>query len=206
MEPLNVLNMNQGVFRADRSLHVMKLVRAHRPTSERDLFKIINDHYGVYCPLCGQLSVDTIDGYALKLFESQEAEWKEAKFTYTQCYSWTVGYFVTRSYKGWYCEQTIIAHLETLIVPLTVSESSHHTDQVMRVDAEVMNKDRIVCGLQIKPESYMYVPDYIKNDIAKAHEQYPRPVFTILYEGECVLMFEDTLVDKIIEVDARWVE
>lgn len=97
-------------------------------------------------------------------------------------------------------ENNTIANLRGLFPYLEFRKSDGKKDHQYAVDYEVYRNGRLICGLQIKPPSYMWNAPYIQKARyanAKKYEEYQKaygvPVYTIISTNKGIINNTDIL-------------
>lgn len=185
---LNVLNEKMKISSVYNSVPVMKLIHKHKPKTKRELKDLIDYHYTHKCD-CGIRSKGTVEDFGRKLYESQLEYWGEYKFSLKRCIQWEYDLFVTNSLKGAYMEGEAVKVLSDVLPSIfSVHEVNNIVDVNFRVDIEVKWCGFLVFGVQVKPESYDYMDDKVKNVNAVLNSKYPVNVRYLYYDSEGVFI------------------
>lgn len=183
--PLNHLNSIYGLSAPWRTVPVIKLIRQHHPSSRQTLVQLIASH-AQEPPVCdcGIRSTGTIQDFGNTLYEAQIKEWREYRFTRDQCIQWHYQLFIVNSLRG--------SAVETKALNLfreygwDTEESSDHWDCTYRVDLVLRHPDdkRIVCGIQVKPESFQRMGPSIQKFNKQCNRKWGYPVYYLYYDNK----------------------
>lgn len=191
---LNILNEEKKISSAYNSVPIIKLIRKHKPQTKSELKELIEFHYIHKCE-CGIRSKGTIEDFGRNLYESQLEYWGEYKFSLNECIQWEYDLFITNSLKGEYMEGKAVEELKKILPSIfTVNEVSNVVDINFRVDVEVRWCDFLVFGVQVKPESYEFMSDDIKNINYALNSKYPVEVRYLYYNSDGVFLNIDDVV------------
>ncbi len=182
--PLNKLNGKAGISAPYRSVPVSKLVRKHNPKSAAELEKLIEEHVGGGCS-CGVISQGTIQDFGKNLYEAQKEYWGEYKFTLDECIQWEYDLFILQMLKGTRMEDKCKEELTSKLgKDYSVKDTSNFIDEELRVDLEVYRGEKLIAGIQVKPESFNKVRSSVQLFNKNANEQYGYPVLYADYNYE----------------------
>jgi Holliday junction resolvase-like predicted endonuclease len=180
MTNLNELNGSCGISAPYKSVPVMKLIREHNPKSRSELSDLIKYHYENDCS-CGIKSQGTVEDFGNNLYNAQLHRWGTPTYTLEQCIEWEYDLFVTKSLQGNRLEKKAIEELQKKETELLFEEASGYLDEEVRVDIVVMKDKEIVCGIQVKPETYKIMRQGIKEFNKNANSKLGKPVHYLYY-------------------------
>lgn len=198
---LNWLNGKTGISAPENSVPVINLIRKHKPKTHEELYRLIKKHKQKKCK-CGIISHGTIEDFGKKLYLAQQKYWKHKKYTLEQCIKWEYDLFIVQSMKGQCMEEKIKQILQNKITnQYNINESNDYIDDTLRVDLEVKNKNKTVCGIQVKPISYIKTRKTIKEFNKKSNKKYHAPVLYIYYDYKTEKILNlDNVVTKILKI------
>ncbi len=178
------------------SLPVMKLINIHKPKSKGELVDLIEYHYYNDCS-CGIKSKGTVEDFGRNLYDAQLKYWGEYKFSLEECVQWEYDLFVTNSLKGAYMEDKAEEILnESLPFGFSVSDVDNVTDVNYRVDLEIRYGNDVVCGVQVKPLSYVNMEYRVKETNILLNSKYPYEVQYLYYNDDEEFVNIDEVVNK----------
>jgi len=195
---LNDLNGKYGISAPNKSVPVMKLIKVHQPKSPDELKKLIEHHFKNNCK-CGIKSKGTIEDFGKNLYKAQKEEWGEYKYSLEECIEWEYNLFVINSLIGNQMEQKAIKLLKEKLPNLEIRESSDKEDEDFRVDLVIKNKNKIICGIQVKPESFNHVKKSIMYFNKNANQKFLVNVYYLFYNNNMEFINLDEIVKNIIE-------
>ena len=193
---LNYLNGKYGISAPNKSVPVMKLIKVHQPKSPDELKKIIEYHFKNNCE-CGIKSKGTIEDFGKNLYNAQKEEWGEYRYSLEECIEWEYNLFVINSLIGNKMEQNAIKALKEKFPNLKIRESSDKEDEDFRVDLVVKNSNKILCGIQVKPESFNYVRKSIIYFNKNANQNFSVDVYYLFYNDDMKFVNLDEISEKI---------
>ncbi len=181
---LNRLNGKMGISAPYNSVPVMKLINQHNPKSHEELTGLIEKHIrGADC--CDVISQGTVEDFGKNLFEAQEEFWGEIRYSQEECIQWEYDLFITQSLKGGKMEQKAISELKSELSEygkINFKEANEFIDNKHRIDVEVFFGERLISGIQIKPNSYRKIRDEVKYRNKAANTKYDAEVFYLYYD------------------------
>lgn len=195
---LNVLNGKMGISAPNNSVSVNKLINIHNPCSYDELEALIEYHYLFDCD-CGIKSKGTVRDFGVRLFESQLEFFGEYLFSLEECIRWEYDLFVKNSLKGNRMENRAVECLSRYLDGFEVCSSSGFVDEVLRVDVEVFCDGVLVCGVQVKPFSYVFMREEVKFVNCKGNSDYDGSVFYLFYDDDGFFMNLDIVVCDVLE-------
>lgn len=188
--PLNVLNGKAGISAPENSVSVSGLIRAHNPKSASELEELIADHVNQNCDCC-IVSKGTVGDFGRNLYAAQEKYWGAYRFSLKECVQWEYDLFVLQMLKGNTMEEKCHAALSHLLGDTySIRNTSRYIDEEFRVDLEVTVEQKVIAGVQVKPESFEKVRSSIKEFSKTLNEKFGKPVFYIVYNYA-----EETLIN-----------
>jgi len=193
---LNYLNGKYGISAPYKSVPVMKLIRIHRPKSPNELKTLIEYHFKNNCK-CEIKSKGTIETFGNNLYEVQKKEWGKYKYSLEECIEWEYNLFVINSLIGNKMEQEAIKKLNEKLSNLEIKESSDKEDEDFRVDLIVKNGNKIVCGIQVKPESFNFVRKNVIIFNRNANQNFSVYVYYLFYNDKMDFVNLDEICEKI---------
>jgi len=156
----------------------MSLIRTHNPRSPDELYEEIARHHEETCD-CGIESGGTIEDFGEWLYDAQLDEWGEHRFDLETCTQWIYDLFIMQSLKGYGLEGKASAVLGWAYDVVDVADFA---DDEYRVDLIVEHDGELIAGIQVKPESYKYMREHIKNQNRAAHASIEEPVLYLYYD------------------------
>ena len=214
-KPLNKLLNENHINKPQKSIYLMKMIRNHNITSEKEVLKQIEAHKDGGCNQdnCNQVMKTNINDFVNKMYESQQNMWGFYKYSKSTCEEFLIDLFTRRSINGDTMEKKAIDDLETELDFICVEKASGKVDGDYSVDLVVGTKKvDAFCGVQVKPTSYDFDFDDVdenlpykkfykeSDDINKRkNEKYDHPVYYLKYEDEEFVNLED-VVDQIEEL------
>lgn len=195
---LNLLNSKMRISSPVNSVSVIKLINIHEPKSYDELESLIEYHYHNRCS-CGVRSKGTVRDFGCWLYDSQLEFFGDYWFSLEECIRWEYDLFVKNSLKGNVMEKKAVDCLsECLSDDFRVCASSGFVDEFYRVDVEVFEGDVLVCGVQVKPFSYVFMCDEVKDVNVMLNSKYNGSVFYLFYDDEGCFMNLDIVVADIL--------
>jgi hypothetical protein len=198
---LNRLNGKYGISAPHRSVPVMKLVRAHQPKSRDELHQLIQYHAENHCP-CGVKSCGTVEDFGRRLYEAQQQEWGEYRFTLQQCVQWEYDLFVVQSLKGTAVEEKALIFFQKNLacVGLAAAKAEGYVDEELRVDLLIEKGQIALCGIQVKPLTFNKMRQGVIHFNKAANAKWGKPVFYLFYDENEALVNLDEVVSAILQV------
>ena len=194
--PLNELNGKMGISAPSNSVPIMKLIRAHRPKSRGELVDLIKSHFERECP-CGVRSKGTIIDFGKNLYHAQLKYWGEYRYSLQDCIKWEYDLFIEQSLKGDLIEKVALRTLAREFPQLKVSESIDYLDQELRIDLVLWRDSVQLCGVQVKPESFLHMRKEVIAHNRFANEEWDKPVFYLYYNEEKEFINLKKVIKKI---------
>ena len=195
---LNFLNGRMGISSSENSVPVIKLINIHKPRSYEELESLIEFHYTHDCD-CGVKSKGTVRDFGRNLYEAQLEVWGEYRFSLEDCIQWEYDLFIKNSLKGNLMEDKAVEELKSVLdVGFCVRNSSGFVDEFYRVDVEVFFDNVLVCGVQVKPFSYVFMGEDIHKVNVVLNSGYCVDVFYLFYDDDCFFMNLDIVVCDIL--------
>jgi MjaI-like restriction endonuclease len=194
--PLNAVTRKYGLNAPQRTVPVMRLIKAHQPKTCNELRDLIDGHYKGECLDCGIKSKGTIESFGDKLYHAQMTEWNEHRFTREQCCKWMDDLFVVNSLRGNTMEAKAIDVLKDLRRDLQFERCSGTRDEKDRIDIVCKKKTgEIVCGIQVKPLSFLSHKSEIEYH-EKRFSKWGHPACFFFYDNR-ELSFSDEQKDAV---------
>jgi hypothetical protein len=153
---LNKLNGKYGISAPNKSVPIIKLIRLHKPKSREELVRLVKEHSIKKCG-CGIVSQGSIEDFGKNLYDAQIKEWEEYKYSLHDCIEWEYNLFIIQSLKGNLIEEKAKKLLSKTLNEFKVSDANDYYDEELRIDLEIISKEKTIAGIQIKPSSYKYV-------------------------------------------------
>jgi len=193
---LNVINEKYNCSSKKKTLAVMNLIRYHNPTTKNELEFLIASHqsHEVHssCP-CGSVSSGTIQDFGANLFEANKKYFADdvaSMKTQEECTTFMYHLFITNSLKGQQMEATCNTELNAWFkrtegfANVTSEMGNEEDDFKYSVDLVIKVGTRTLCGIQVKPQSYLAL--LRSSSIVKTNERknaaYGYPVHYIYYD------------------------
>ncbi len=198
---LNLLNGKYGISAPSNSVPVMKLIRAHRPKSKDELYGLIQYHFETTCE-CGIKSKGRIEDFGKRLYEVQQKEWGNYKYSLKECIQWEYDLFVVQSLKGNIIENRACHILQKILkaVELNVQIAEGFIDEELRVDLLVLKTSKNICGIQIKPHTFKKMRDGVISQNKRANKKWGKPVYYLFYDEKGELFNINETVSKILQL------
>lgn len=195
---LNVLNGRMGISAPVNSVSVIKLINFHKPQSYDELESLIEYHYRFDCD-CGVKSKGTVRDFGVNLFEAQLDFFGDYLFSLEECIRWEYDLFVKNSLKGNRMEDKAVKCLQSCLgEEYSVRNSSGFVDECFRVDVEVFCGEVLLCGVQVKPFSYVFMSEEVQSVNVVRNSKYCVDVFYLFYDDDCCFMNLDIVVCDVL--------
>ena len=206
---MNRLNERTGCNARRNTVPIMALIEAHPTTSPDAVEACIADHVGGVCP-CGIVSNGTVDDFGKRLFNAQEwpiaREWRrtqgDERYTLDECRAFMRCLFCEAPLRGRHFEFASREQMEAalhLVNPdrhWKTRKASREEDADFAVDWVVLEEDRIVAGVQVKPESAMQRGDVLQMNREK-HAKWGHFCVFHVYSDKGVFAETETLAREI---------
>lgn len=194
---LNELNDEMGISDPFRSVHVMKLLRFHRPKSKHELVELISNHYIKECD-CGVQSQGAIEDFGKNLYDAQLECWGKYQYSLKDCIQWEYNLFVIQSLKRSLIEEKALQVLTRKLTNYTIEEATGYWDEELKANLLIRVGNHVNCGIQIKPDtSYSYRRKDILNQNPNCGDKF---VFYLFYDNNGTFLNIDRVVDEIIKL------
>lgn len=181
---LNTLNGKMGISAPYNSVPVIKLINTHHPRSYDELEQLIEYHYTHDCP-CGIKSKGTVYDFGRNLYEAQKKYFKDYLFTLDECVQWEYDLFIVNSLKGSMMEKLARNEVRKAISPrCKVVKTERVIDEEYRIDLEITRDDKVLLGVQVKPYTYTFTNDYVKESNVVRNSNYGYDVFYLYYDDD----------------------
>jgi hypothetical protein len=199
---LNKLNGKYGISAPNKSVPVIKLIKSHKPQSKEELVRLIKEHFTDKCG-CGIISQGTIEDFGKNLYETQIKEWKEYRYSLQDCIKWEYNLFVVQSLKGSIVEEKAKNIISKLLPNLQVEDANNYYDEELRIDLNIKLNNKIIVGLQIKPNSYKFVRQSVKFMNLNRNSLVNFKVFYLYYDynTEEFLNIKE-MIDEIVKIQS----
>ena len=181
--PLNELNGKMGISAPGNSVPVMKLIKIHQPKSKSELVDLIKVHHQQKCG-CGIKSRGTVFDFGKNLYHAQLKYWGEYKFSMQQCIQWEFDLFIVQSLKGCFLEKKAASLLAGRLPTFSVEEVNGYLDEELRIDLTVKSGREELCGIQVKPVTFMKMRSEVILFNKTANEKWGKPVFYLFYDED----------------------
>jgi hypothetical protein len=178
--PLNELNGKMGISAPNKSVPVMKLIRMHKPKSREELVELIRFHAENNCK-CGVKSKGTVRDFGVNLYNAQIEYWGEFRFSLKECIQWEYDLFVAQSLKGNLVENKAIRILKGNFPQLSIREARDYFDEELRIDILIGYRDKVLCGIQVKPATFNKMRSGVILFNKTANEKWGKPVYYLFY-------------------------
>ena len=156
-KPLNALVNKNGINDPTKSIYLMKMIRNHNITSEKEVLKQLEVHKDGCCNQdnCNRVMQTNIKDLTNKMYESQQDMWNFYKYNKGTCKEYLIDLFTRKSIDGDTMEKKAIEDLEAELDFICVEKASGKVDGDYSVDLTVGTKKvDAFCGIQVKPKSY----------------------------------------------------
>ena len=194
--PLNELNGKMAISAPKNSVPIMKLIRAHLPRSKQELVDLIKNHYEHDCP-CGVKSQGTVFDFGKNLYHAQLKDWGEYRYSMQDCIKWEYDLFIVQSLKGDPIEKVALRLFAKKFPQLKVAESIDYLDEELRIDLVISKQGRPICGVQVKPESFLHIRSEVISHNKVANDEWDKPVYYLYYNGDEEFINLTEVVDRI---------
>ncbi|HYE54779.1 MAG TPA: MjaI family restriction endonuclease [Chitinophagaceae bacterium] len=198
---LNQLNGKMGISASEKSVPVMKLIRAHEPKSKEELVELIKLHHTTKCK-CGIRSQGTVEDFGRNLYNSQLSYWGEYRFSLQECIQWEYDLFVVQSLKGGLMEKKAISELQKAIPQKRFVEADAYIDEEMRVDIVVRSDNQDIAGIQVKPLTFKLMRKEVIDFNRAANNSWTKPVLYLYYDSDEEFVNIPQLVKEILTYSA----
>ena len=197
---LNELNGKMRISAPQNSVPIIKLINTHQPRTAYELEKLIEYHHTHDCP-CGIKSKGTVYDFGKNLYESQKYYFKDYLFTLEECMQWEYDLFITNSLKGNNMEKQAMEMLENgLPDEYHVRKSHRLIDEKCNVDLEIVKDDKTLVGVQVKPVSYNYTDQEVKDINKTKNSNYKYDVIYLYYDDEGTIINAEDINEKVMEM------
>jgi len=193
---LNYLNEAENISQPYNSVPVRKLIRIHKPKSKDELVDLIKYHYENDCE-CGIKSKGTIEDFGKKLYDAQEPFWGEKKYSLKDCIQWEYDLFAINSFNGAVMEEKAAKELNKIIPNYQITEADGYMDEKLRIDLVIAKGEIEVCGIQVKPLTFLHMRQEVITYNKKANEKWDKPVFYLYYNKNENFENIDDVIKKI---------
>jgi hypothetical protein len=192
---LNLLNGKMGISAPQNSVPIIKLINNHNPKTNDELYNLINYHYHNDCP-CGVKSKGTVEDFGKNLYNSQLRYWGQYRYVLKECIQWEYDLFVVQSLKGKVIEDDAITKFSVSLPNLIIEKTNNYIDAELRIDLIIKDKEKIIAGIQIKPESFNKMRNEVIDFNNKRNKQWEHPVLYLYYNDNGFININE-LIDKI---------
>jgi len=197
---LNELNGKMGISAPYKSVAVMKLIKTHQPKSKEELVELIKFHFKHNCK-CGVKSQGTVEDFGRNLYNAQKTYWRENRYTLKECIQWEYDLFVVQSLKGGVVEKKAVIELGNLLTAFKVSEAEGYLDEELRIDLIISNHQMEVCGVQVKPSTFLLMRRSVITFNIAANKKWDKPVYYLYYNENEIFENLHALVNIIKKND-----
>ena len=183
--PLNHLAMKVYLNSIRNSVSVNKLIRTYSPVTEDELAWLIDDHYEN--PRNGIQSNKTLSMLSEQLYEAQHKHWKTYRYDKATCDLWVWFLFVRNSLRGIHVVEPLALkalEAECDIENVSFVHPTSQEDEDYRIDLWVIQDQQRKAAVQIKPQSYLTMNDYVHNTNLWRHQRIRQPVMYLYYHKE----------------------
>ncbi len=181
--PLNELNGKMGISAPNKSVPVMKLIKAHKPKSKDELVELIKWHTENKCE-CGVVSQGTVESFGKNLYNAQTHYWGKIKYSLQECIQWEYDLFVVQSLKGGIVEKKAIEHLQKMLTSYSFEEAEGFLDEELRIDIIINKNNEEVGGIQVKPATFKLMRREIISFNKNANQKWGKPVLYLFYDDK----------------------
>lgn len=191
--------LNGWVSAPENSVPVIDLINAHNPHSHDELEALIEYHFLNRCE-CGIVSKGTVQDFGRNLYEKQFKEWKEYRYTLEQCIRWEYLLFVVNSLDGARCENNAIGILNAKLPnEYATQKTTGAEDANSRVDVLIIKNNEVICGVQVKPDSFLRARQSVKDYQYNANLEWGKPVYHMYYDEDTKLFINtNSVLNQII--------
>lgn len=200
--PLNLLNGKMGISAPHRSVPVMKLIRAHKPLSKKELEDLISLHAIHKCG-CGIESRGSVESFGENLYRAQLEYWGEYRFSLNECIKWEYDLFVTQSLKGGQMEKKAAVMFRALLPQFAFTEAEGYIDEELRIDIIVGLDEKTLAGIQVKPLTYMKMRTGVITFNQNANKKWGKPVYYLYYDNDENFINYLELIDSLRHQSSR---
>jgi hypothetical protein len=194
--PLNELNGKMGISAPQKSVAVMKLIKAHNPKSKGELVELIKWHSEHTCK-CGVVSQGTVETFGENLYNSQIPYWGKIKYSLKECIQWEYDLFVVNSLKGGIIERKAITQLQKMIPSFSFNEAKGFLDEELRIDIIIIKDKKEIGGIQVKPLTFKLMRTEVITFNKKANQKWGNPVLYLFYNENEEFVNLSELIDYI---------
>ncbi len=187
--PLNYVNGHYAISDPKKSVPVIALIYKHKPKSKSELELLIEYHFKNKCS-CGIISQGTIIDFGTNLYNAHLKEYGVEKFSLQECIAWEYELFITNSMKGAFMEEKALTMLSTSFPLLKITRASGFFDEDLRIDLIIYKGDKVVCGIQVKPSSYLNMRQSIINYNLSCNSKWSNVVLYLVYENDIFSNFQ----------------
>jgi len=200
--PLNILNGKMAISAPQNSVPVMKLIRVHQPKSKQELVDLIKRHHQHDCD-CGVKSQGSVYDFGKNLYRAQLKYWGEYRYTMQECIQWEYDLFIVQSLKGNSLEKRAADMLARRLPHFSIAEAEGYLDEELRIDIIVKWKKDDLCGVQVKPASFVKMRSEVIAFNRAANEKWGAPVFYLFYDDHDEFVNLHDIVEAIKQMQAR---
>lgn len=194
---LNILNGKMGISAPSNSVPIIKLIDIHNPKSYDELEKLIEYHYLNDCK-CGIKSKGTVYDFGEKLYEAQMEYWGEYIFTLDECKKWMYNLFIINSLKGSQMEKKAIDEFNNKLPTKYIAKNAIGIiDEEYRIDIEIKEGENTILGIQVKPLSYQFMREEIKDFNKKRNNKYGIDVKYLYYNENQEFINLDNIIEEL---------
>ncbi|MGD1847518.1 MAG: hypothetical protein ACFB10_19185 [Salibacteraceae bacterium] len=197
---LNALNGRFGISAPHRSVPIMQLIRVHRPRSKAELEALVAYHAHHTCS-CGIVSRGTIQDFGKALYEAQHKAWGTYRYSLEHCIQWEYHLFITQSWKGSAQERNLLQQLRLSLPEFQFDYSAAELDAEYRIDLTINKKDRLLGGIQVKPESFQHMRPSVIEYQKRQHRKWELPVLAAVYQEDGRWLDFQGLVARIKQLE-----
>lgn len=203
---LNEINRVLQLSTRNKTVPVSDLIKAHEPGTPRALELLIADHRTPGCP-CGLHSKGTVQEFGQTLYEAQlrpdaQVILKTANQpvqSLAECLRWCYCLYVTHSFNGHAMEvKAIDSAIKKLPHWMSVRSASQYEDFSLRIDILLHGRGK-TSAIQVKPETYRFVPPDTRAIDAAANARFGHPVFYLFYDSSHEFPDADDVFARIAE-------
>lgn len=212
---LNKVCERYGCNAKKKTISIQQLKRYHKPNTAGELKQLIESHHKDNKPCkCGCIANGGLEEWSQNLFQSyvkyttlidNNAPYKNID----DCRIFMNALFIKHSIIGGNMENKclkILSKNNKLIEhKLTVKEGNPTLDFKYAVDLVIVNENgEEICGIQVKPNSYKYCSNIVKEQNNSKNKLYGKPVFYVYYKSDLTFIKYKELASDIIDVANKY--
>lgn len=205
---LNVISERYNCIRKNNSVPVMQLIRYHKPKTNDHLVNLIASHTekGNHSQCeCGCKSKGTLEDFGMNLYNANLKYFDsignpDGAKSLEECELFMYTLFITNSLKGNNMESKALKLIQDKMESNCIIElATEKYDFKYGVDLICKRDDIEICGIQVKPISYLHIPESHEVKFLTKHKNslYGKPVHYIYYDTNLEFINVDEIVNLI---------